>query len=284
MKRKSFTLVEVIVSVVIMGIASASLAGIFLAGRYFIKQTENKAFALSVATLQLDRTVVRSYSELAENIVDGKDVHADTTNRPSDSKPFDWTVALDQRHLNNAVTGAQIPYINIEVTVEYGEDLITGDTLEKTVTLSGIVPYPYTHIDRDEKTAAAAAITQNFTCVNGACGSDDALKIDFQYETNKDLEVMYNITLSRHNDLAGVADTDLIETRCVLNDGNGWVYYPVETGTPITSQPHITNIVVIEDLQRNTSYTLAVWWRKNTAAGTINIEEASLSVVAVEDE
>lgn len=284
MKKNSFTLVEVIVSVVIMGVAAASLAGIFLAGRYFIKQTENKAFALSIATLELDRAVIKAYSDLAADIEDGNDSYSDTTSRPSDSKPFDYVVAMDKRYINNATSGAQIPYINIEVSVEYWEDLITGNTLQKAVTLSGIVPYPYTHIEKDTKTLGVTPVTTTFRCVNGSCGSNNALKIEFEYETKKDLQVMYNITLDNQN-LAGVDNIDLIETRCYLKKGTGgWVYYPIETGTPIISQPHITNIIAIENLQRNTPYTLAVVWRKDTSSGIIEIQEANLSIVAVEDE
>ncbi|MDD5070174.1 MAG: hypothetical protein PHV17_05540, partial [Candidatus Omnitrophica bacterium] len=115
----------------------------------------------------------------------------------------------------------------------------------------------------------------------------------------KDLVVIYNISIDAVN-AGGIGKEDTIYSRCALyrkDTGGGWdgpFYFPIETRTPIMSQPHISNVVVIpsegqfggkqnaEIIAEDMECRVVIQWYKDTPAGDIRIRGANVIVVAVE--
>ena len=65
MKRKnSFTLLEIIISIVIIGIGLTTIIVVFMGGRFMLKQAENKSRAVSVATQKLEEYLTKSFAGL----------------------------------------------------------------------------------------------------------------------------------------------------------------------------------------------------------------------------
>lgn len=294
-KQKGFTLIEILVSVVIIATGASFLAGMFATGRYFIQQSRNKAIAMSIAAHRLDQWQARSYTSLSDAVVNPNNYNLGGQEaRGVGGKNFNWQVNLTQSDMR-ADTGlagvAPVPFILVEIEVTYPEDTILKKTIEKTVNLTGYKPYPYTHIENRlisgvGGTAIPTSLTNTYTsCVNDVCGGNDALEVSFSYPVEKDVKIIYNIALDVVN-AAGVGSTDTIYTQCFLwENGVPVGPIPIETRTPIVSQPHIANIAAITNmLTRGRQYTVGIRWYKDTAAGVVRVDSAELITIATEAE
>ncbi|MDD5070743.1 MAG: hypothetical protein PHV17_08450, partial [Candidatus Omnitrophica bacterium] len=67
-QQACFTLVEVISSAVIIALGVTFMAGVLMAGQTFLQQANNKSTAVNIASYELDRQLVKSYSDLEEEM------------------------------------------------------------------------------------------------------------------------------------------------------------------------------------------------------------------------
>ncbi len=277
MKRKnSFTLLEIIISIVIIGIGLTTIIVVFMGGRFMLKQAENKSRAVSVATQKLEEYLTKSFAGLGgltQTTLTYSDV--DTGAGGADI-PVDWRVDVTTKWETNTSLGIHIPYKLIEVTASYNEESPSSITLRKSVKLTNIVPYPYMHTQvlKIEPSAGSAPRVEAgpYKAVNG-------LSIRFDYPVNKDVLVIYNIAIHIDDD-SGIQPIDTIYTGCFL-DGKT-ISEGTETRTPISMQPFISNVLALSGVNADTTHTIQIKWRKDTVHGNIRLKEANLIIVSTE--
>jgi type II secretory pathway pseudopilin PulG len=119
MKQKSVTLVEIIVSMVILSLILVGIAGLFVAGKTQLKRAQYKQEALNFAREKLE--------ELEALDFDHNDLQTESTT-PSRTEtdtlpngwPITWTITDMDEDFNPAIT-SEPQYKQITVTVEWEE-------------------------------------------------------------------------------------------------------------------------------------------------------------------
>ena len=88
-RTKGFTLIEILIAVILIGIGVAGTIGVLTAGSFFLKRAENKSKAVSVASVQIERYLTRSYSDLITGSYSGS------------SGKIDWEVDVQEKKEGN---------------------------------------------------------------------------------------------------------------------------------------------------------------------------------------
>ncbi|MCQ9204695.1 MAG: type II secretion system GspH family protein [Omnitrophica bacterium] len=296
-EKNSFTLIEVIVASVIVGIGVVFLSGVIVTGKVMLKQAQNKAAAMNRAHLELDRWTALSYGSL----------DADQGNHPdsrtvSHGKLLEWDVIITQRNMSVDSAGPpvtrQIPYQEVEVNVEYDEDTLMRDPVRKQVRLTGFVPYPSLHIDSVEISQQGdRAPFGIYECVNDIrCSLPPgaqpwALAEEVRYLTDKDVIITYNIALDIVSGV-GLVVTDALRSRVFIVDVTGgrpprntWTWYPIIAETPIMSQVSINGRLNVANIMRaGQTYLIGVEWSNRSVGGfgDIRVRRANLIIQASE--
>lgn len=283
--NSAFTLVEVLISLVLLGIGLSVSTKAFVAGKYFMKESENKARAMEIASLQMNNYLTKSYGDLV----------AGSTAPVTDAKGFTWTVNVQD--LTKAPVAPKIntiPYKSIEVVCGYNETNINGAVATKNVRLANIVVYPYMHLYSTASTPSTAqARCYGSPCTtNASTAAGDALStvvsLDFQTLVQSDLLIFYNISIDIQ-DSTSITPVDLIFSKCFIapiDDIGGsptgaFAPYEIQTGTPIMTQPTISNTVSVPILATG-KYRLKIVWFKDHSAGTIMGKKANVVIFQVE--
>ncbi|MFO8052369.1 MAG: prepilin-type N-terminal cleavage/methylation domain-containing protein [Candidatus Omnitrophota bacterium] len=262
-RKKSFSLLELIVASVLIGIGIAGVAGVLTSGLYFLKRAENKARAMSLAYRKKESLMTKSY----ETLTIGKDSGKEDRYR--------WTTEVRE------FDEGGIPWKKVEVEVNYPETTMGSgqDQATKKVFLTNLSVYPYVH----SETQVIDSICNTGSCVvaNGVKkvigSSSRQLSIDIDYPVDKQILVSYNIVLG-YEDVGGVDPVDLILTQTFLDDYSK----SVETGTPILTQPVINNVVNIGSVSAG-PHRIDIRWEKNTSDGNIYIKKADMIIIAYEE-
>jgi len=275
--KRGISLVEIIVSLIIFSVGMAAVARVFLVGKHFVKEAENKSRAMQIASQQMERYLSYSYDGLESLIPTGNTQAIINGTADPPHTNFTWQVTLSKLIEGNPTAGSkQIPYINMEVICNYTETDISGtNVVTKSVRLLNCVPYPYFHIDEDfaDYTSAASPPTATTGWVSIAT-------LQFKNQVPVDLQVIYNITIEAVNG-TNILPTDTISTQCKLN---GAVQHIV-TMTPIITQPAISNVLGIVNLGVTVPYTVNLEWRVDRAipGATIKLKKVSLIAIRAEN-
>ncbi len=266
-KRRAFTLVEILVSIVLIGIGLSATIGILISGTFYLKQAQLKSEAMSAASTQMERYLAKSYGSLEEGMFEGQ------------TESIDWEVKVEEEYEGGCSAGSLcIPYKEITVSAFYTEEAPSGEEILKRIQLKNIVPYPYIHI--------ASTSIDNISQEVGPAPyqSIKGLSLDLSYPVDKDIMVIYNIAIEVE-DTTGIQADDTILTSCFL-DGKQRL---IETRTPIMTQPLINNIIEVDaqadGVTRNAQHRVQIKWHKITnvaGAGKISLKKANLIVVAFE--
>ena len=266
--RKGFSLIDVLVSMILIGIGAVGVYSVFIAGRTFLSRAEIKSEAMSVAFSQMEKYLTRSYLDLVEGEYFGTE------------GLVDWQVKIEKKD-EGPCTGVEkcIPYKEISVLATYPEKKITGNIEYKRITLMNITPYPYIHIE-DEYIGDTGQLVGS-----GSYKKIDGLEMELSYPVNKDIMVVYNIAINVE-DSSNIEADDTILTACFLNNTQRLI----ETRTPIVTQPLINNIIEIDSDDKgvtggNKVNKIEIRWYKKTnvaGAGAISLRRANLIVVAFE--
>lgn len=266
-----FTLLEVLVSLVLLGIGLAFSTRVFVAGKYYIREVENKNQAMEIASIQMNEYLSKSYESL--RLLTGGVV----TTFNGNEGDFAWTVTLTPLSIADRLIPADtIPFFRVEVTCDYNEPTVNGTVAQKSVRLNNIVVYPYMHIYSIETSPTTISVAQHANIAAAAAANAPIVSLNFMTEAKSNLLVFYNISLNIFN-AAGLDSSDLILTKCYV-DGVG---YEIQTGTPITGQVSISNTVSVSALPSG-NHTLKVFWYKDTGSGVINGQKANVVVLQVE--
>lgn len=265
--KKTLTLIEVLIALILIGIGLAAAAGVLTAGRYFLKRTENRARAMSLAYQHKESLMAKSY----QGLVLGTD--SGSVQLGGEGTDFHWATRVAQKYEND------IPWKKVDIEVKYLETDIRGAETGKTnrVYLTTLVPYPYVHVESRVIQEHCCTVGNNQTTING-------LSIPIDYPVEKTIVVAYNIILG-YGHTENVEGGDLILTQTYL-DG---VAKSVETGTPILTQPVINNIADIGAVSPG-EHTIEVRWEKHRprggaggVGGDIYVREAEIVIIAYEN-
>jgi len=267
MSLTGFTLLEVIISALLIMVGLGALGITVVAAKRFLKLSENRSQAMSLAMTAMERCLAKSYDTVEDDVPED-DIIDDG---------FNWTATVTPGEESGVST---IPYKKIDVVVSYqeaGED----NTLEtKKVCLSNIIPYPAVH------TASVKLGPDLTTEMPESYAKIPGLAIDIDYEVTKDIMVMYNVAVNVQDDKTNkLISSDTIYTACYLDDDDD--QEGIETRTPILTQPSFNNVVVLKSVPKIDpgEHTIDVRWYKRvkeSGAGNITLKEANLIIVATE--
>ena len=247
-----------------------------MGGRFMLKQAENKSRATSVAAQKLEEYLTKSFAGLG-GLAQLTQTYSDVdTGSDGGEVPVDWRVDISTKWETNASLAIRIPYKLVEVTASYNEESPSGAVQRRIVKLTNIIPYPYMHTQtlKIEPYSASAPRVEA-----GPYQSINGLSLNFDYPVNKDVMVIYNISIHIDND-SGITPIDTIYTGCFLD--NKTTSEGTETRTPISMQPFISNVIALSGVGADTNHTIQIKWRKDTSAGNIRLKEANLIIVSTE--
>lgn len=262
------SLIEIIVSLILFTMGVLFLTRIFVAGKYFLKQAENKSKAMGEASMVLEEYLTQSYAALQA-----------TTDTGTDSSGFfHWTVNISEKA--KAGSGKDdIPYKLVEVLCSYDEENIDGSIVKKTVRLTNIIPYPLIHL--------VTGVNEPPLDIEATHGPPfnvgPLITIPFKTLVRKDLMVVYNIAIDVQDPTNSIQPSDLVITKCFLTDkGTGKeTEREIPTGTPVLSQPSISNSIGINNLTHG-NYELRIRWYKEQGRGIIKLKKINVLILLVE--
>lgn len=275
-----FTLIEVLISLVLLGIGFSFSAKVFVAGKYFMKEAENKARAMEIASVHMNEYLTKSFDELTPGV----------TTPVTDANGFTWTATVVEQVMPHGPTKINdIPYKNIEVICSYHEQNINGVVAVKSVRLANMVVYPYMHL----YSLATSPTAEEAMCYGNPCTtlasvaeadfSSTIMQLDFETKVQSDIVVFYNISIDI-TDSTDIMPLDLIFTKCFItpiSPAGPSVGYDIQTGTPIMTQPTVSNTVSVPILATG-KYRLKIVWFKDNDAGTIRGKKANVVIFQVE--
>ncbi|MFA5362511.1 MAG: hypothetical protein WC335_04605 [Candidatus Omnitrophota bacterium] len=265
---RGFSILEVVISLILLGIGVMAVGQGYKAGRVFLRQSDNRSYAIGFANQKMEEYLAKTYEDLKAEDFPKEDDFPPL----EDKRIFHWKVSVEKLWEGDDPDTEQregIPYKLITVKCSYQDRNMAGGVENNEVCLINIVSYPAIH------TEMTSVISQN----DVPCGQTASIIITLpiEYETDKNLMIVYNITI-RVLDASGIGPLDTIFTECTL-DGN---VKDIVTRTPILMQPLISNALGVQNVQRDTPHTIAVRWYKDTAAGNIILKEANLVILATE--
>lgn len=261
--RRGATLIEVLVAFILIAATVSASVGVFLNARYFILSASNKSRAARIAQVKLEEYRVKSYSELAGSIARGQS----SAQGIDPANPlWSWRVDLAQREVVNPLdTTRRIPYIEITSRARYTQQL-GSNTSPREARLVNIVPYPLYRISSIfcDYTKGCGGLPPDCTydpVYDLSCPPEQPVlpnqwhiltRLPLTNKTRVNLMVMYNIGVS------GIPGTGLkpADSLFTFAQVNAWGRTDYEyttakslhTGTPILSQPYISNVWVYENL------------------------------------
>ncbi len=275
-KRKTFTLLEIVVSLIIIAIGLTAVGVTFIGGKFILKEAENKSRAISIATVKMEEYLSKTFSGLG-GIETPTLTYIGTDSGKEGDIPVDWKVDISTQWEVNKKLSISVPYKVIEVNTFYNEESPNNQKIRKNVKLINIIPYPYMHIQSlhiESGSGGQAVPPTYFDDISG-------LKIEFNYPVFKDIMVVYDVAIYIENS-TNITPTDTIYTGCYLdNEKNN---RGTQTRTPISMQPFISNAISIDNVSPG-PHSLSIKWMKDTQvrnAGTIKLKEANLIIISTE--
>jgi type II secretory pathway pseudopilin PulG len=294
--KRGFSFMEILVATIILLIGIAGIMGMLFWGRSVLKQKENKARAMNLASTIMEEFMAQSYEILGTRGRTGPIAPAfigiggegQLIQETGIEGVFAWTVIVRQEQMDNnegpppattpaAHTWMRVPFKRIEVVVTYSEENPhrRGVIYNQEVRLVNVVPYPFmatVNVD-----LVADNLHQAPVGIWGPVG-DPGLEIPnttFNFETPRNLQIIYNIAIF----ITGAVPVNAnLETAVFLDN----VQIATVTGTNVLTQPLITNYTSFSGVVAPGPHTLDVRWRVDTGGGAIFRRQANLIVIATE--
>lgn len=317
-RAKGFTLLEVLISaaLIIIGVGSIGLTVVSL--RRFFKDSEDRSRAMRLASSKIEEFLAKGYS------------YWDGSSPLSDNEDgFSWSLKVSVETASGSI--AKIPYKKAEAVVSYTADKGRGGLNSiKNIRLTNIIAYPMPHsltiTARGEALVpwAETKVSDDYAkeCSSGGCDcyasclptetdcercapftTDKVVGPDvdskylrragLKWSANKNIDVIYSISLHIKDEKLEIRPTDTVYTACFLG---GKQYGPVSR-TPLRSQPSFSNHLVLENLAKDVDHTIEVRWyysnsyldndgeEQDSAYGSsveIRLNEAILTILAEE--
>jgi len=292
-----FTLIEILISLILISLGLFFCTKVFIAGKYLLKESENKSRAMEIASIHMNEYLVKSYNDLFTGLK--KD------SGTADAKGFfSWEVNVTDSTIKQVTTKDDIPYEQIEVICSYTENNVNGTPAKKSVRLINIVPFPIMHLFTAVSAPASEATCykpkpKHAPALSGLCSAEPATSysdlnfivfdMPFTIKVQSYLIIFYNLSIDM-TDHTNVATTDLILSKCFIIDTS--TGKPVAackdgcggpTGTPILTEPTVSNMIGTQKLPKG-AYILRVIWFKDHNAGKILAKNVSAIIFQSENE
>jgi len=258
--KKGFTILEVVISLVLLAIGFQAFIALAYWGKFLFKQTDTYSKVMSVGLLKMEETLSKSYYDL-------------TSNSSGQENGIYWDINIyDKKE-------GVIPYKLIEVKTADGP---SSNPKRIEGRLENIVPYPYIHsfsqtiVDDGATFVPAGAPLSSPAAASFSSIGGQRLFLSLNFEVPKNLMILYNISVELE-DITGVLANDTIYTECFI-DG---IPRPVMTRTPIWTQPLISNVLGVDSIPAG-QHSLEVRWCKDTNAGILKLRDANLIALAFE--
>ena len=294
-----FTLLEVMISALLIMVGLGALGVTVVAGKRFLRQAEYRSQAMSLASSKMGEFSALSYSVLNDTTVSKR------------TGLYNWTASVVTQDANNTKT---IPYKNITVEVSYQEEDGSGGLDTKNIRLTNIVPYPTAHTalmnitnsTGDEVPFAnqtTTSISDNYETIRNTTGTQLMLNgTQLEFKVPKDIAVSYGVTvgIDTSDNATEIEAIDTIHTACFFSNGLTIANATgVETRTPIKTQLSFNNSVVVKNVSVRDDNKIEIRWyydRPTTdssgnyeytsgyANTNITLIDAELSILATEAE
>lgn len=277
------TLVEVMVGLVIFGIVTAAVLGALRQARKMLVEPERKGLAWSQAQSILEKQLAKTYRELSS---EASPIPQVDTEYPNCSITV---TAKSMEKMGPPELGKAIPYCAIKVDCNY-----TDDYSQRSVSLSGIVPFPYMQVFNKVTEPPSGSVAATCTvvaatlgppstparCVPGS-GASSILEYKFTPVVSSNLMIFYDVSIAVENSAIAIHPTDLLITQGFLN-GKA---VGIPTGTPVLTQPSIGNVVGVgvADVESGKENTFQIRWRKNNPGGKITLKKANAIILRTEN-
>jgi type II secretory pathway pseudopilin PulG len=262
--RRGITLIELLVAMVLTALSVSVASRIYITSRQFVGRAEFKAKAGRIAFVKMEEYLARSYASLDELIQQGQ---TDFSGIDSADTRFQWAVQLaSKQEINASDTSIKIPYVEIGVTVTY-PDSDSSSLSTRSLRITNIVPYPYYRVYSINCDFTKGCFGNSADCATGSAFTTcpPLIPLDWSWhrlasitlenKTKVDLLVIYNIGI------AGVPGTGVAPDDCIFTmlqiafDSDPFYWHEargenagITTGTPILSQPFISNMDVVKDV------------------------------------
>lgn len=259
--EKGFTLLEVLISALLIVIGVGSIGMTVVSVRRFFKNSEDRSRAMLLAYSKIEECLAKGYSG----------VPAPSSFSDNESG-FSWSLDVSAQTASGSI--ANIPYKKAEVVVSYTADKGSGGiNSKKFIRLTNILTYPIMHAtsvrldggSADEAQVPWESSTASEFSDASVVGPEDAdkdgdgayLKVEgLKYNVKKDMQVIYSIALNVDDPDGEIRSTDTVYTACFLDgDRKGLV-----SRTPLSIQPSFSNSLVLEDVEKDVSHTIEVRW------------------------
>jgi Tfp pilus assembly protein PilV len=219
--ERGFSLLEALIALILLSIGFQVFLGLNALGRRIVKESQTDSRLMDVALFKMEDSLMRSFADLNNN---SSGMLNDTF----------WQVNITEQ------LEGSIPYKLVDVTAANSQ---ADGPAKREVKLENIVPYPFLHsyskiLPGDNNAAVPFIIPPPLNPTQYALvrTNTDELAIEVDFRVSKNLMIIYNISIDQE-DVNGLGVADTIITACLV-DG---VFYPVETETPIITQPLISN-------------------------------------------
>ena len=259
-QEKGFTLLEVMVSALLIMVGLGALGVTVVAGKRFLRQAECRSQAMGLASSKMEEYSERGYDILNNITKSGQEVSY-----------YNWTARVVTRNATNTT----ITYRDIEVVVSYQEEDGNGGLDTKNIRLTNIVPYPSAHTvamniassTGDEvpfTNQTTAPMLRNYTTIGESVGQSLMLNgTQLDFATKKDIEVAYSVSVGTDSSDNGIeiADIDTIYSACFFSNGlTSSNITGVEARTPIGTQASFNNVVVIRGVPSRNDNRIEIKW------------------------
>jgi len=332
-QAKGFTLLEVLIGAVLIIIGVGSIGLTVISVRRFFKGTEDRSRAMRLASAKLDELLAKGYSALeAPSPPSGDDgdgfnwsvqVSAETATGEKSGityripfKKAEVVVSYTADRGSGGINSIKIKNIRLTNILAYptmhsqSVKLGVGDNAEvpwvkskKEKEYAQGCPTDYSFCSSSETDCSDCSpfqyddATGEGSIVVGSEDSDDDgdgffLKLEnLQWNTKKDIQVIYSIALNVDDKNGEIRSTDTVYTACFLDGAQTGIV----TRTPLRSQPSFSNVVVLENVEKDTPHKIEVRWyyanmykkggKKHDSAypaAKISLREAILTLLATE--
>lgn len=282
-RAKGFTLLEVLISAVLIIIGVGSIGLTVVSLRRFFKDSEDRSRAMRLASSKIEEFLVKGYS------------YWDESSPLSDNEDgFSWSLKVSAETASGSI--ANIPYKKAEAVVSYTADKGRGGINSiKNIRLTNIIAYPMPHSmtitarGGAEVPWAQTKVSDDYAkeCLSGGCdcydsclstetdcercapfttdkvvGPDDDSKYlrlaGLKWSAKKNIKVTYSISLhiKDENTPSKIRPVDTVYTACFLDDKQ----YGAVTRTPLRSQPSFSNLLALDDVGKDEEHTIEVRW------------------------
>ncbi len=297
-----FTLLEVMISALLIMVGLGALGVTVVAGKRFLRQAEYRSQAMSLASSKIEEFSARGYAVLNDTTVSNQ------------TGSYNWTANVTTRNATNTKT---IPYKNITVEVFYPEEDGSGGLDTKHIRLTNIVPYPTAHTALTNIANSMGGMggevpfaNQNTTdilpkyeTIVNATGTQLMLNgTQLEFKVPKDVAISYGVAVGMNStdDGAEIESIDTIYSACFYSNSTNTTMVGVETRTPIRTQLSFNNMAVLKNMTPSIDNKIEIKWYydrplTNKTTGNyeytsgytntdITLKKAELSILATEAE